>query len=82
MKQISSPSNRLSEDLHARSVARVGPSGMHNAIGARGDLCVVTEESATWEAYTGVEGGRADRLLCRECFSTVSGFTNKILDLG
>src|SRR5215467_15328253 len=61
VEPLSLPSNRLSEDLHACSVASVGPGGVHNAVGTRRDLRVVTEKSASWEPYTGIEGGRADR---------------------
>ena len=67
VNQLSLPSNGLSEDSHARSVARPDQTA-HNAAVARSDLGIVAEESAPWNPHRDC-GRRADRLLCRECTS-------------
>ena len=76
------PGNGLCINLHARSIASIGPRSVHHAIWTRDDLGVVAEESAARKSYTGIERPRADRLLCREGFASVGRLADKVLHLG
>src|SRR5262249_16976116 len=55
--------------------------GVHDAVGARYELSVVTEESATRKADAWIEGNIVNCLLRPERFSSISGFSYEIIHL-
>ena len=73
------PGNRLREDLHARPIAGIAPSGMYYSVGSGHQLSIVAKETAAGKANARVKCSVADRHLLRECLTAIGGLTDEIL---
>src|SRR6476660_6948814 len=76
------PGNRLREDLHARPITGIGPSGMYYSIGTGDQLSIVAKETAARKANAGVKCSVADSHLLRKCVAAIGGFADEILHFG
>src|ERR1700737_1503261 len=76
------PGNGLRPDLHAGSVAGVGPRGVNPTIRPGHQLRVGAEETAKREADTRIEGNVVDGVLLRKRLSSIGGLCDEIVYFG